>query len=302
MADGREVMGAGNGASQCHMGPSDAVGYSVEINAKPALMVASDCRWRQPPVKVVLLEDEVHLWFASLDPPASSLRRLEQTLDASERSRAKRFYFERERVRFVAGRGLLRRILGYYSGIEPSELQFCYSSQGKPSLTEKCGGDRIQFNLAHSAGRAIYAVTLNREIGVDLERVAPVIGLEQVANRFFSAHERAALHALAGREEREAFFEIWTAKEAYFHYWPLRGFSTAGLILVLLGLAAGFRPLARYLSTGHVSPYIPSSIVASLLLTLGFLMFVVAFLADMTRSNRELVEELLFREKYQSGK
>ena len=86
----------------------------------------------------------------------------------------------------------------------------------------------------------------------------------------------------------------------YLNYWPLRGFSIVGLFLVLLGFAAGVRSLLQYFMTGHVSPYVPSSILAALLLTLGFLMFVVAMLADMTRSNRELVEELLFREKYQS--
>jgi len=84
----------------------------------------------------------------------------------------------------------------------------------------------------------------------------------------------------------------------YLNYWPLRGFSILGLILLLLGLAAGSWSLA-YSLTGHVAPYLPS-ILATLLLTLGSLMFVVALLADMTRGSRELVEELLYREKIRS--
>ena len=83
----------------------------------------------------------------------------------------------------------------------------------------------------------------------------------------------------------------------YLNYWPLRGFSIVGLVLVLLGLAAGGWSLAHYSVAGQVSPYLPSSILATLLLTLGFLMFVVALLADMIRGSRELVEELLYREK-----
>src|SRR5208337_1376029 len=75
--------------------------------------------------------------------------------------------------------------------------------------------NRIQFNLAHSNGYAIYAVTLDRRIGVDLERVVAVVELERIVDRFFSNREKAVIHALAGKEQREAFFNSWTRKEAY---------------------------------------------------------------------------------------
>ncbi|MGO9645346.1 MAG: 4'-phosphopantetheinyl transferase family protein [Candidatus Bathyarchaeia archaeon] len=190
-------------------------GYERESKMRPVFTATSACLWSELPEGGVLSENDVHLWYSSLDLDASSLQRLGSTLDVDERERAEGYCFERERVRFVAARGLLRRILGHYSGVEASELRFCYSSRGKPSLVERFGGDRIQFNLAHSSGYALYAVILDRKIGVDLERVVPVVGLEQIVNRYFSDREKAALHALAGNEQREAFFRIWTAKEAY---------------------------------------------------------------------------------------
>lgn len=204
-----------NDASQFYRVTLFEMDIATDINPTRISLAASDCRWSQPPANVVLLEDDVHVWYSSLDLPAPSLQRFEATLDAGERERAKRFCFERERARFVAGRGLLRSILGYYAGVEPSGLDFYYSSHGKPSLTERFGGHKIQFNLAHSSGRAIYAVALDREIGVDLERVVPIVEAGQIANRFFSDREKAALHSLAESEKGEAFFKIWTAKEAY---------------------------------------------------------------------------------------
>jgi len=187
----------------------------MEINLRPVLMTASDYLWSQSLASAVLSEDAVHLWYSSLDLPASILRRMEATLDEDDRERAKRFCSELERARFVAARGLLRRILGYYSGIEPSEFHFYYNPQGKPSLTERFGITRIQFNIAHSSGFAIFAVTLRRKIGVDLERVAPIVEAEKIVNRFFSDREKAAVHVLDGNAKLEAFFKIWTAKEAY---------------------------------------------------------------------------------------
>lgn len=177
-------------------------------------MTVSDWCWSQPPANAALFEDDVHLWYSSLDIPAAALPRLYATLDSNERARAECYCFEVERVRFVVGRGLLRRILGRYLDVEPSDLRFEYSSRGKPSLREGFGG-RIRFSLAHSGGYAIYAITLNRRIGVDLERIVPVVELEQIANRFFSDREKTALQALAGDEQHETFFKIWTAKEAY---------------------------------------------------------------------------------------
>ena len=178
-------------------------------------MIARGSWWAQPPANVILLQDDVHVWCASLDQPASGLQWLAQTLSADERVRAERFYFEQDGMRFIVGRGLLRIILGYYLGIEPSELRFCYSSRGRPTLAETTGGNRIRFNLAHSLGLALYAVTLGREIGVDLECIRIIDKTEQIVDRFFSDREKAVFRALPLNKKYEAFFTYWTCKEAY---------------------------------------------------------------------------------------
>ena len=137
-------------------------------------MKAFDSLWGLPPSDLALSSDHIHVWCASLDQPASCVQQFAQSLSADERVRAERFHFEQHRNRFIAGRGLLRMILSYYTGIEPSRLQFCYGSRDKPALVETSGGGTLRFNLSHSQGLALYAVTRNREIGVDLERIRPI--------------------------------------------------------------------------------------------------------------------------------
>ena len=53
------------------------------------------------------------------------------------------------------------------------------------------------------------------EIGVDIERLRPLSDMDALAERVFSAAERAALAAVPPDRRVEAFFAGWTRKEAY---------------------------------------------------------------------------------------
>ena len=118
-------------------------------------------------------QNDVHVHMASLDHRQSELRFFESILANDEMERANRFHFQRDRERFVAGRGLLRMILSSYVGVPPGEIIFTYGSRGKPELRRQDGRTAIEFNLAHSEGTAIYAITLDRPVGVDIESVQP---------------------------------------------------------------------------------------------------------------------------------
>jgi len=171
--------------------------------------------WRPPPADLTLSSNDVHVWHATLDQPVTCVQQLARTLSDDERMRAGRFYFEQDRKRFIVGRGVLRAILGRYVGIEPSRLQFCYGSQGKPYLAERFDGGTLRFNLAHSHELALYAFTRRREIGIDLEHVCAEVACEPIAARFFSPRESATLRALPATVKQKAFFTCWTRKEAY---------------------------------------------------------------------------------------
>lgn len=171
--------------------------------------------WRLPPKNLRLGSNEVHVWRAWLDVAATQVESLRQSLAGDELARAERFYFRRDRKYFIVARALLRIILGHYLDIEPSQLRFYYSQHGKPVLASDLGADALNFNLSHSDGLALYAVTRGREIGVDIERVQDDLAHEDIAQRFFSPREVSMLRALPTTIQKEAFFKCWTRKEAY---------------------------------------------------------------------------------------
>jgi 4'-phosphopantetheinyl transferase len=174
-----------------------------------------DSRWSSPPARLCLDSGAVHVWRASLDQSPSQIERFRETLDDDERSRADRFYFSRDCEGFILARGVLRAILGRYLDRAPESLSFGYSTHGKPALAPEPGADAIRFNLSHSQGMALYAVTRGGEIGVDLEFIRCDLEAEQIAERFFSHSEIVALRALPPGIRKYAFFLCWTRKEAY---------------------------------------------------------------------------------------
>ncbi len=168
--------------------------------------------WLPIPLDLTLSTDEVHIFLAHLDVSASQLQQFTQSLFSDEQERANRFYFEQHRHRYIAGRGILRTILGRYLGIEPEKVQFAYSSRGKPMLA---GLSQITFNLSHSENLALYAVTRDRLLGVDIEYMRPMSDLDGLAKRFFLPTESAVLRSLPPKQQAETFFRYWTCKEAY---------------------------------------------------------------------------------------
>jgi 4'-phosphopantetheinyl transferase len=167
-----------------------------------------------PAARIPLPAGEIHVWVADLDQLAPEVRRLASALSADEAARAARFHFERDRKRFVVGRGFLREVLAGYCGVDPGRLEFEYSAHGKPSLSGDAGGDGLRFNLSHSHGLALCAVTRDREIGVDIELIRAVEDLDELAASVFSAQERQVLRSLRPDEQLSAFFRCWTRKEA----------------------------------------------------------------------------------------
>jgi 4'-phosphopantetheinyl transferase len=185
--------------------------FAQQISA----MAASPALWSIPPERVRLSINDVHVWRAHLNQPESTVEQLFGTLAADERSRAERFYFQKDQKHFIVARGILRAILSRYLSIKPEKLRFSYNEYGKPDLNQDIDRCGLRFNLSHADGLALFAITQGREIGVDLERIRPDFATSEIAERFFSAQEVEALRALPANLQEEAFFNCWTRKEAY---------------------------------------------------------------------------------------
>jgi 4'-phosphopantetheinyl transferase len=159
------------------------------------------------------MPDEVPVWRIALDIGNALLSRLREILADDERQRADRFHFEKDRRHFTAARGVMRTLLAGYLARRPEEVRFAYSNYGKPRLAEE---GELRFNLTHSHGLALLAVTRGREIGVDVEHLRDMErDGELLAERFFSPREAVVLRSLPPQLRREAFFHCWTRKEAY---------------------------------------------------------------------------------------
>lgn len=178
--------------------------------------------WLPPPNKLTVNNNYVHIWSINLNQPKNIVIKLREYLSFEECSKADKFYFEPDRNHFTVARAMLRAILGRYLEIHPKEIQFRYQKHGKPELDDsllKCDFYKVKdlrFNLSHSGGLALCAVTYQREIGVDVEYLGRVVkDLEKIAERFFSPSESARFHLVPQSEKPLAFFRCWTRKEAY---------------------------------------------------------------------------------------
>jgi len=175
----------------------------------------------------ILPSGEVHVWYTDLSVQENRLEERSSLLDSTERERAARFLVSSAKNQFVLSRSFLRILLGKYLGIEPAELRFHVSANGKPELP----GSGLYFNLSHTEGTTTIAVTQAGRVGVDVERIRENLKPLELAERFFSSKEVAWLKAQPAAEQFSAFFACWATKESYIKAWgeglsmPLQEFS-----------------------------------------------------------------------------
>lgn len=165
--------------------------------------------------KVDMCEDDVHVWGVSLEAEADAVEQCRQCLSSEELARMDRRVSETSRRHFVVAHGMLRMVLSRYSNRRPQELSFQNMPSGKPVLQ---GTDliakTIRFNLSHSHGRALIAVSKDREVGVDLEKIRADRDVVALAKRFFAPQEQELLMNVGLEEQHRTFARIWVAKEA----------------------------------------------------------------------------------------
>ncbi len=165
----------------------------------------------------VLRRNDVCVWYAFTDQAAESdLGAAHGLLSDSERARCRRFRFEEDRVSFMVAHAMMRTALSRYAAAaSPGEWRFSTSGHGRPEIDQPPTHPRLRFNLSHTRGLAACAVTLEREVGVDVERIDRCVSSAALAERHFSAPENLVLSRLPPPGAQAQFFNLWTLKEAY---------------------------------------------------------------------------------------
>jgi 4'-phosphopantetheinyl transferase len=110
----------------------------------------------------------------------------------------------------------VRTTLSRYVPVSPEQWAFSPNAYGRPEIANDNRAARaISFNLSHTNNLIVLGVTCLNALGVDVENVHVRPAACEVADRFFSPVEVAALHALPPEVQHRRFFEYWTLKESY---------------------------------------------------------------------------------------
>jgi 4'-phosphopantetheinyl transferase len=171
--------------------------------------------WPTVEVPQKIAPKQIHVWTWQLgsSPNAADLVAAHVALlDGDELSRFHRFHFERDRFRFAIAHANLRLIIGAYLDRDPKRLVFRANLFGKPEMVDEAQTRPFFFNLSHSRDIALLALSMDTDVGVDIEHVQPIE--REVAESHFSSVELSALASLKGEAWIYGFYHCWTRKEA----------------------------------------------------------------------------------------
>lgn len=170
--------------------------------------------WEQAPQALCLGQEDIHIWSIGIHDFLPELPDFYRLLSPDERERHQKICGQANKNRFVIVRGILRKILGRYLHRPPEEIRLCYGECGKPALGEKMGMQNISFNLSHSYDRVLYIFCCKGSIGIDIEKIRPDYDFEGVRKIFFTPDENKRIDRQPCDQKPEAFFGLWTCKEA----------------------------------------------------------------------------------------
>jgi 4'-phosphopantetheinyl transferase len=161
---------------------------------------------------------EIHLWLAFPDEIGDERLHsaYREMLDGAERKQEPRFYFPRDRRRYLVTRALVRTVLSRYVAVDPQEWIFSTNAYGRPyAVNAEARRASLSFNISHTHSLIVLGVTKSRALGVDVENVSAREASIDVADRYFAAPEVEVLNAAPAHEQQDRFYEYWTFKESY---------------------------------------------------------------------------------------
>ena len=187
----------------------------------------------------------IDIWIASFKK-LSFLASKISCLSDKEHHRANKFHFIKDKMHYELSHVFLRHILHtYYSHISPSEWQFSLAKHGKPYILNKLT-EPLNFTLSKSENMVAIAFSKDYDIGIDIEKVAE-LPTTDFYNLVFTNHEKELLHS-SRHNEKEAFYTLWTLKEAYIKAMGT-GFSYDPTHIDLSGIAIKLRTTNKFYKT-----------------------------------------------------
>ena len=171
--------------------------------------------WKDPISVSDIQNNKVHVWMFHLNTTPPGIKRFYPVLSPEEKDRSERLVHFMDRKRFIASHGFLRIALSQYLDIAPEDIQYTKKENGKPILKIQDSITNLKFNLSHSNHFAMLAVSKNLEVGMDVEYMDRKNQWQKIIRRFFTEPEQQSIFSLPEDKQRQAFFQVWTRKEAH---------------------------------------------------------------------------------------
>lgn len=153
----------------------------------------------------------IDIYYVQFSKHLNDFEKLFELLDQEEKDRALRFYFEKDKISFTIARAYLKLIISKYLKINNKDIHFSYNKYGKSYLK----GSNLYFNISHSKDFAVYAFSNLGEVGIDIEFMREKVDFKNIIHRYFSKNEILDFNDLPEFQQKEAFFNGWSRKEAY---------------------------------------------------------------------------------------
>ena len=171
--------------------------------------------------KLEIKKGEIHLWITIPEQITDPLllKRYRELLTEEEKNRVNRYRFEKDQHSSLVTRAFIRSTLSHYSDMAPQEWRFSKGEKDKPEIINP--PLPLRFNLSHTEGMVICAITLENDIGCDVEYIGRDNDVLAIADRYFSPQETRELFSLPENAQRDRFFDYWTLKESYIKAWGL---------------------------------------------------------------------------------
>jgi len=176
--------------------------------------------------KLTLAKEDIHIWitkptqlFASNSQRTLLLKQYSSLLTEEETIKQQRYKFDIDKHDALITRAFIRDLLSYYADVSPNAWRFEKGEKDKPEIVNP--PLPLRFNISHTKGLIICAVTLSNDIGCDVEDINRTNDVLAIAERYFSAQETNELFSLPQEVQRSRFFDYWTLKESYIKAWGL---------------------------------------------------------------------------------
>lgn len=181
---------------------------------------------------IILADNDIHLWacFPQRIKEPLVLQRYREFLNDEETAKVARYKFDHLRHDALITRALVRTVLSKYADVAPADWRFEKGEKDKPEIVNP--PLPLRFNISHTTELIVCAVSLNYDLGADVEYIPRNTDVLGITDRFFSQAEIDELFSLPNEvEQRSRFFDYWTLKESYIKAWggglsiPLDQFS-----------------------------------------------------------------------------